>query len=97
LEGMFHEVISTDRIKCFKPDPRAYQLGVDILGLRKQEIMFVAFAGWDVAGSKWFGYPTFWNNRQNSTAEQLGVTPDGTGASLDDVIRFLSDPPAKGV
>jgi 2-haloacid dehalogenase len=97
LEGMFHEVISTDRIKCFKPDPRAYQLGVDILGLRKEEIMFVAFAGWDVAGSKWFGYPTFWNNRQNSTAEQLGVTPDGTGAVLDDVTRFLSDPPAKGV
>jgi 2-haloacid dehalogenase len=97
LDGMFHEVISTDRIKCFKPDPRAYQLGVDILRLRKEEIMFVAFAGWDVAGSKWFGYPTFWNNRQNSTAEQLGVTPDGTGASLDDLTHFLSVPLAKGI
>jgi 2-haloacid dehalogenase len=94
LDGMLHDVISTDRIRCFKPDPRAYQLGVDILRLRKEEIMFVAFAGWDAAGSKWFGYPTFWNNRQNSTAEQLGVTPDGTGASLDDLTRFLSNPPA---
>ena len=97
LDGMFHDVISTDRIRCFKPDPRAYQLGVDILGLRKEEIMFVAFAGWDVAGSKWFGYPTYWNNRQGSTAEQLGVTADGTGASLDDLTHFLRDPPAKGV
>ena len=97
LDGMFHDVISTDRIRCFKPDPRAYQLGVDILGLRKEKIMFVAFAGWDVAGSKWFGYPTYWNNRQGSTAEQLGVTADGTGASLDDLTHFLRDPLAKGV
>ena len=97
LDGIFHHVISTDRIKSFKPDPRAYRLGVDVLGLRKEEIMFVAFAGWDVAGSKWFGYPTFWNNRQNAAPEQLEVTPDGTGESLNDLTRFLSDPLAKGV
>jgi 2-haloacid dehalogenase len=52
---IFHHVISTDRIRSFKPDPRAYQLGFDVLGLRKEAILFVAFAGWDVAGSKWFG------------------------------------------
>jgi 2-haloacid dehalogenase len=89
LTGIFHHVISTDRIRSFKPDPRAYQLGVDVLGLRKNEIMFVAYAGWDVAGSKWFGYPTFWNNRQNSPGEGLGVTPDGTGKSLNELSRFL--------
>ena len=91
LDGIFHHVISTDRIGSFKPDPRAYQLGVDVLGLRKEAILFVAFAGWDVAGSKWFGYPTYWNNRQNATSEQLGVTPDGTGESLDDLTRFLAE------
>ncbi|HXI48184.1 MAG TPA: haloacid dehalogenase type II [Steroidobacteraceae bacterium] len=96
LTGIFHHVISTDRIRSFKPDARAYQLGVDVLGLRKNEIMFVAYAGWDVAGSKWFGYPTFWNNRQNSPAEGLGVTPDGTGKSLDELSRFLDNPAAKG-
>ena len=96
LTGIFHHVISTDRIRSFKPDPRAYQLGVDILGLRKEAILFVAFAGWDVAGSKWFGYPTYWNNRQNATSEQLGVTPDGTGESLNELARFLGEPSAKG-
>ena len=64
LTGIFHHVISTDRIRSYKPDPRAYQLGVDVLGVRKEAILFVAFAGWDVAGSMWFGYPTYWNNRQ---------------------------------
>jgi len=96
LTGIFHHVISTDRIRSFKPDPRAYQLGVDVLALRKKEIMFVAYAGWDVAGSKWFGYPTFWNNRQNSPGEGLGVTPDGTGKSLKELSRLLDNPTAKG-
>ena len=90
LDGLFDHVISTDRIKTFKPDPRAYQLGVDVLGMRKEEILFVAFAGWDAAGAKWFGYPTFWNNRQGAPAEELGVSPDGVGQSLTDLVRFLA-------
>lgn len=89
LEGLFLDHISTDRIKTFKPDPRAYQLGVERLRLPREKILFVAFAGWDTAGSKWFGYPTFWNNRQRVAAEVLGATPDGVGESLDDLVRFL--------
>jgi 2-haloacid dehalogenase len=90
LEGAFDHVISTDQIKTFKPDPRAYQLGVDMLGVRKEEILFVASAGWDAAGAKWFGYPTFWNNRQRASAEELDATADGTGESLADLVRFLN-------
>jgi 2-haloacid dehalogenase len=89
LRGLFDHVISTDRIRSFKPDPRAYQLGVDVLGVRKDEILFVAFAGWDAAGAKWFGYPTFWNNRQNAAADRLGTVPDGVGA-LADLARALA-------
>jgi 2-haloacid dehalogenase len=96
LSELFDHVISTDRIRSFKPDPRAYQLGVDVLRLHKEEIMFVAFAGWDVAGAKWFGYPTFWNNRQNATSEQLGVSPDGNGQSLNELVAFLSNSHAQG-
>ena len=55
LLGLFKHVISTDRIRTFKPDPRAYRLGMQLLGLHTQEILFVAFAGWDVAGARWFG------------------------------------------
>ncbi len=90
LEGLFDHIISTDRARTFKPDPRAYQLGIDVLGMRKEEILFVAFAGWDAAGAKWFGYPTFWNNRQSAPAEVLGVTPDGAGQSLTDLVAFLA-------
>src|ERR1700742_3985929 len=89
VESMFAELISTDRIKSFKPDPRAYQLGVDRLGLRREAILFVAFAGWDAAGAKWFGYPTFWNNRQHASLEALDVVPDGAGESLQALTEFI--------
>ncbi|HEV8330326.1 MAG TPA: haloacid dehalogenase type II [Steroidobacteraceae bacterium] len=90
LEAAFDQVISTGRVRSFKPDPNAYRLGTDLLQLGKGEILFVAFAGWDVAGAKWFGYPTFWNNRQNAAAEGLEVEPDGAGATLNDVAQFLA-------
>jgi len=90
LAAAFDHVISTGAARSFKPDPNAYRLGTDILQLGKGEILFVAFAGWDVAGAKWFGYPTFWNNRQNAAAEGLDVEPDGIGATLADVVQFLA-------
>ena len=58
-------------------------------GLKKEEIAFAAFAGWDAAGAKWFGYPTFWVNRLNLPVEELGVAPDGVGSGLDDLVRFV--------
>ncbi|HLW91427.1 MAG TPA: haloacid dehalogenase type II [Roseiarcus sp.] len=90
LDGMFEEVVSTDRAKTYKPDARAYRLGVDALGLPREEILFVAFAGWDAAGAKTFGYPTYWVNRLGLPPEELGVLPDGVGVNLTDLLTFLS-------
>ncbi len=89
LEGIFEPHLSTDLVKAFKPDPRAYQMGVDAFGVPKEEILFAAFAGWDAAGAKRFGYPTFWVNRGNAPLEELGVAPDGTGAGLQDLVAFV--------
>jgi len=89
LEGFFEGHLSTDKVRAFKPDPRAYQMGVDAFGLRKEQIAFAAFAGWDAAGAKWFGYPTFWVNRLNAPLEELDAVPDGIGASLGDLVKFV--------
>jgi 2-haloacid dehalogenase len=89
-DSFFDKVLSTDLVKTYKPDPRAYQIGVDDLKLKKEEILFVAFAGWDVAGAKWFGYPTYWVNRLQSLPEELSVAPDGSGNSMSDLISFLN-------
>ncbi|VAW92481.1 Haloacid dehalogenase, type II [hydrothermal vent metagenome] len=89
LSEYFDHVISTDIAKTYKPDPRAYQLGVEVLKLKKEEIAFAAFAGWDMAGAKWFGYPTFWVNRAGFQDEELGVLPDGIGKNLNQLIDFI--------
>ena len=83
---------STDQIRAYKPEPRAYQMALDALQLQREEILFAAFAGWDAAGAKWFGYPTFWVNRLNLPGEELGVTPDAIGRDLTDVVRFVKTP-----
>jgi 2-haloacid dehalogenase len=88
LDGLFEQVLSTDRIRTHKPDPRAYQLGVDALRLPREEILFVSFAGWDSAGAKWFGYPVFWVNRLGTPAEELGVAADGAGRGLAELVAF---------
>ena len=89
LEGLFDHVLSTDQIKTYKPDPRAYQMAMDAFGLRREYIGFVAFAGWDAAGAKWFGYPTFWVNRLHLPGEELGITPDAIGGNLNDLVSFV--------
>jgi 2-haloacid dehalogenase len=55
LEAMFEHALSTDAVKTYKPDPVAYQMGIDAFGLNREEILFVAFGGWDAAGAKLFG------------------------------------------
>src|SRR5262249_61910125 len=82
LRPLFDELISTDRARTFKPDPRAYALGPSVLGLRREQIAFAAFGGWDAAGARWFGYPTFWVNRLGLPAEELPPGPDRVGPTL---------------
>jgi 2-haloacid dehalogenase len=90
-EKYFDHIISTDRLQTYKPNPSAYQMGIDTLKLKKEEILFAAFAGWDVAGAKWFGYPTYWVNRLNSPAEKLDAKPDGIGKNLTDLVDFVKE------
>lgn len=89
LEGMLEPHLSTDRVRAFKPDPRAYAMALKAFDLERENIAFCAAAGWDVAGAKWFGYRTFWVNRMNQPAEELGVQPDGAGSDLASLHSFL--------
>ena len=58
-------------------------------GLTREQIVFTAFAGWDAAGAKWFGYPTVWVNRLQAAAEELDAPPDQTGPDLQALISFI--------
>ncbi len=48
--------ISVDPKRVFKPDPRAYELVQESLGVAPDEVAFVSSNGFDVAGAKSFGF-----------------------------------------
>ena len=91
IEKYFDYIISTDKKQTYKPSPTAYEMGVEELKLKKEEILFVPFAGWDMAGAKWFGYPTFWVNRLNAIADKLDVIPDGVGNNLAELVALVRE------
>ena len=89
LGGIFDDHLTTDKVRAFKPDPRAYGMAMSAFELGKEEIAFAAFGGWDAIGAKWFGYPTFWVNRAHAAAEELGTVPEGVGKDLNDLAIFV--------
>ncbi|MBX2989342.1 MAG: haloacid dehalogenase type II [Bdellovibrionaceae bacterium] len=89
IENLFDELLSTEVNRTYKPDPKAYELGMKRLQLKKNEIVFAAFGGWDAFGAKSFGYPTYWVNRFNLPTEKLGIQADGTSKDIQGLLEFM--------
>jgi len=91
LDTLFEARLTTDQAAAYKPHPRSYQLAVDHFGLPRESIAFVAFAGWDAAGAKRFGFPVYWSNRLALPPEELDAPADRVAAGLAGLPRFLAE------
>jgi 2-haloacid dehalogenase len=83
LDGYLDAVISVDTKKVFKPDPRAYELVQERLGVRPEEVVFVSSNGFDVAGARGFGFKVVRIERVSPASlrsELLSVAPIGPAA-----------------
>ena len=89
MRATFDTILSTDRVRTYKPDPRAYELGPRVLGIPREAIAFAAFGGWDAAGARWYGYPTFWVNRLGVPEEALSPGPDAAGSTLGELVTWV--------
>ena len=89
LDGFFEQMLSTDRVRAYIPDPLAYQMGIDGFKLQREEIVFAAFGGWDANGAKSFGYRTYWANRLGLPVETLDAKPDAVGQGVEELSRFV--------
>ena len=89
LAGVLDSVISVDRLRLFKPDPRVYQLAVDELGAGREEICFLSANAWDVAGAAFFGLNVVWINRFRQPREGLSGEPVAEIYSLDELLPLL--------
>jgi 2-haloacid dehalogenase len=75
--GYLDAVISVDAKQVFKPDPRAYELVQERLGVLPQEVVFVSSNGFDVAGARAFGFKVARIERVTAAALQAELTGGG--------------------
>jgi 2-haloacid dehalogenase len=90
LAQLIPHVISVNDVKIYKPSPRVYELATLKLGVEKAAIGFVSSNCWDVMGAKSFGFRTYWVNRSNVPADELGVVADRRLESLAGLSNALA-------
>lgn len=89
MEGLFTHVLSADAVKKYKPDPQVYEMACQAFKRPADQIFFVSSNGWDASGAAWYGFKTFWVNRQSVPPEHLGAVLEGTGATLEHLLDYL--------
>jgi 2-haloacid dehalogenase len=89
LETMISEIFSVEKAGVFKPDPRVYQLAVDELNVKPEEIAFQSSNAWDASGAAAFGFKVAWINRFGQSPERLPGKPDVEIQSLSELPELL--------
>ena len=75
LHDVLDHVLSVDAVRTFKPLPKVYDLAIDALGAKANEIAFVSSNRWDVAGAANAGLAPIWVNRGGNPDEYPGLEP----------------------
>lgn len=76
IGDLLDAVLSVEEVGIFKPHPTVYQLAVDRLGVRADQIAFQSSNAWDVSGAASFGLRPVWINRFGMPAERLPGRPE---------------------
>lgn len=89
MQHLFSHILSADSVQKFKTSPELYQLAVDAFQVPKNEILFVSANAWDACAATWFGFTTFWVNRNQQPEEVLDISPSACGRELSDVLSYV--------
>jgi 2-haloacid dehalogenase len=89
MSGLLDKVISVDEVRQFKTSPQSYGLVSKHYPVDVREVLFVSSNSWDALGATWFGFKSFWVNRQGLPFETLGPRPSHSGPTLKDILPLL--------
>jgi 2-haloacid dehalogenase len=87
IDGLLDAILSVEDVGIFKPHPKVYQLAVDRLAVRADQVAFQSSNAWDVSGAAAFGLRAVWINR-------LGMPPERLPGAAEHELRDLSELPA---
>lgn len=79
----FDVVVTAERAGVYKPDARAYQLGLSELGVIPERCLFVAGSAYDLVGTARVGLPTFWHDRVGMQAPPEAQPPLRHSATIE--------------
>lgn len=88
----WHAVLSTERVRTFKPNPATYQLAIDTLHLHPPQTLFVAAHPWDLTAAKKLGFRTGYLPRPHAGPPGPHDKVDMTFRTLDDLLPLLNAP-----
>jgi 2-haloacid dehalogenase len=86
----FRHVVSAEHAGAFKPAPRVYELALAVLGLPREEILYVSAHGWDAAGAQLFGFRVCRVDRKSEPDEAIAPRPELVVKSLVALADVLS-------
>jgi 2-haloacid dehalogenase len=89
LTDLIAEIFSVEEVGVFKPDPRVYEIAVDRLKLKPEQIVFQSSNAWDAAGASAFGFKVAWINRFGQSEERLPGRPDVEIKNLSELCDLL--------
>ena len=89
MTGLIDKVLSVDEVRQFKTSPQSYGLVTHHYPMDVREVLFVSSNSWDALGATWYGFKSFWVNRQGLPFETLGPRPTYSGPTLKDILPLL--------
>jgi 2-haloacid dehalogenase len=89
LSALIERIFSVEQAGIFKPHPEVYQIAVDGLNIRPEEIVFQSSNAWDASGASVFGFKVAWVNRFGQSAERLPGRADVEIRNLLELPRLL--------
>jgi 2-haloalkanoic acid dehalogenase type II len=89
----FTAVVTAERAGVYKPDPRAYRMGLQALDVEPARCVFVAGSAYDLFGTAPLGLPTFWHDRIGMTPPPGAPAPLAHERTLEPLLPFLRGGP----
>jgi 2-haloacid dehalogenase len=94
IRDAFVDVLTSERVQTFKPDPTIYMLATSRFYVRMNEMLFVTSNGFDVAGAKAAGFTVCRIDRYGLPLDLLDYQPDLVVEELLGLVELLSDDPS---
>ena len=94
LSTYFVDIVSTDEIQSFKPNPAVYHHFLERAGSAANETWLISSNSFDVLGAKAAGLKSAWLQRDSSTVlDPWDITPDLTISDLDGLFGLINKKP----